>query len=100
VVRLLILYFITMFRSRMPCALLRCRVRPTTLVVAPSKTLPLTALQASTARYFSTVEIPNPPSSNHHHVPLESAQASIIYTETDEAPALATYALYPVIAKV
>lgn len=43
--------------------------------------------------------IPHPPTSNHRHHPLASATGSIIYTETDEAPALATYSLYPVIAK-
>jgi hypothetical protein len=47
---------------------------------------------------FST--IPAPPSSNHRHTPLPNAKGSIIYTETDEAPALATYSLYPVLSKV
>lgn len=39
-------------------------------------------------------------SSNHKHFPLPNAQGSVIYTETDEAPALATYSLYPVVSKV
>ena len=39
-------------------------------------------------------------SSNHKHFPLPNAKGSVIYTETDEAPALATYSLYPVVAKV
>jgi len=43
---------------------------------------------------------PSPPTSNHHYVKLPNAQGSIIYTETDEAPALATYSLYPVVAKI
>ena len=34
------------------------------------------------------------------HVVLPSAKGKIIYTETDEAPALATYSLYPVVSKV
>jgi hypothetical protein len=46
------------------------------------------------------VSVPSPPTSNHHHVNLPHAQGSIIYTETDEAPALATYSLYPVVAKI
>ena len=44
--------------------------------------------------------IPKPPTSNHPHVKLPDARGSIIYTETDEAPALATYSLYPVVAKI
>ena len=48
----------------------------------------------------TSVEVPPPPTSNHEHTPLAGAQGSIIYTETDEAPALATYSLYPVIKKV
>jgi Monomeric isocitrate dehydrogenase len=39
-------------------------------------------------------------SSNHKHYPLLNAKGSVIYTETDEAPALATYSLYPVVSKV
>ena len=41
-------------------------------------------------------EVPPPPTSNHPHSPLPNAAASIIYTETDEAPALATYNLLPI----
>jgi hypothetical protein len=48
----------------------------------------------------SSVSVPAPPTSNHPHHKLEGAEGMIIYTETDEAPALATYSLYPVIAKV
>lgn len=44
--------------------------------------------------------IPAAPTSNHPHTKLEHAQASIIYTETDEAPALATYSLFPVVNKI
>lgn len=51
---------------------------------------------------FSDVSapLPLPPTSNHPHANLANARASIIYTETDEAPALATYSLYPVVAKI
>ena len=55
---------------------------------------------ASTARFLSAVAVPNAPTSNHPHTPLPNATGSIVYTETDEAPALATYSLYPYIAKV
>jgi Monomeric isocitrate dehydrogenase len=52
-------------------------------------------------RLFSTkLEIPPPPSSNHPHKSLTSAKGSLIYTETDEAPALATYSLLPILTKV
>jgi hypothetical protein len=46
------------------------------------------------------IPVPKPPTSNHPHTPLPNAHGSMIYTETDEAPALATYSLYPVISKV
>jgi hypothetical protein len=49
--------------------------------------------------WFSTATVPEPPTSNHAHTKLASPQGKIIYTETDEAPALATYSLYPVVAK-
>jgi hypothetical protein len=51
----------------------------------------------NTTRSFAAVTAP---SSNHKHSPLPTAVGSVIYTETDEAPALATYSLYPVVAKV
>jgi hypothetical protein len=54
----------------------------------------------STSTSSSVVSVPRPPTSNHPHHKLEGAEGMIIYTETDEAPALATYSLYPVIAKV
>ena len=69
--------------------------RPWTRCVS-APTVPLSCL----ARSFSTATLPDPPSSNHLHQPLLNAQGSVIYTETDEAPALATYSLYPVISKV
>jgi hypothetical protein len=64
-------------------------------------TAPFAAGASTTRCWMSTsVKVPPPPTSNHKHTPLPGAQGSIIYTETDEAPALATYSLYPVIAKV
>jgi len=49
---------------------------------------------------FSTdFEMPLPPTSNHPHSKLATAQGSLIYTETDEAPALATYSLLPILKK-
>jgi len=46
------------------------------------------------------LEIPPPPTSHHPHTNVPNAQGTIIYTETDEAPALATYSLYPAVAKI
>ena len=46
------------------------------------------------------IEIPPPPTSHHQHRTLPNAKGSIIYTETDEAPALATYSLYPAVEKL
>jgi len=54
----------------------------------------------SSCLFSTATSIPDPPSSNHFHKPLADAKGSVIYTETDEAPALATYSLYPVISKV
>mmetsp|Transcript_35997 Transcript_35997/g.39787 ORF Transcript_35997/g.39787 Transcript_35997/m.39787 type:complete len:778 (+) Transcript_35997:74-2407(+) len=50
-------------------------------------------------RLSSSIDIPFPPTSNHQHNPLPNAEGKIIYTETDEAPALATYSLLPFINK-
>ena len=50
--------------------------------------------------WMSSVAVPPAPTSHHAHNKLEGAKGSIIYTETDEAPALATYSLYPAVAKV
>jgi hypothetical protein len=58
------------------------------------------SLRTTNPRFFASVTIPKPPTSNHRHTPLPNATGSIVYTETDEAPALATYSLYPYIAKV
>ena len=52
------------------------------------------------ARYFSSVDVPTPPTSNHPHRDLPNAHGSLIYTETDEAPALATFSLLPILTKV
>jgi Monomeric isocitrate dehydrogenase len=50
--------------------------------------------------WMSTVDVPPPPTSHHAHTKLPNAQGTIIYTETDEAPALATYSLYPAVNKI
>jgi len=60
--------------------------------------LPPPSSAAATAR-FSTVPVPDPPTSNHGHSDIPNAKGRIVYTETDEAPALATYSLYPVVRK-
>ena len=43
--------------------------------------------------------MPSPPTSNHPHKSLPNAKGGLIYTETDEAPALATYSLLPILTK-
>ena len=48
---------------------------------------------------ISAAEIDAHVSSNHEHKPLPNANGVVMYTETDEAPALATYSLYPVLRK-
>jgi hypothetical protein len=50
---------------------------------------------------FSTIKVPvpKPPTSNHPFQKVDGAQGSLIYTETDEAPALATFSLLPILAK-
>ena len=54
---------------------------------------------SASASASASVAVPDPPTSHHRHYPLPQARGSIVYTETDEAPALATYSLYPVISK-
>ena len=57
-------------------------------------------IRGASSSWFSTsVTVPPPPTSNHHRTPLPNAAGKIIYTETDEAPALATYSLYPYLSK-
>lgn len=52
-------------------------------------------------RFFSSDDLNvHAPTSNHPYTPLPGAKGSIIYTETDEAPALATYSFLPVLRKV
>lgn len=65
-----------------------------------TKSFSTTRFAASDAASASDLDIPSAPTSNHSHTALPGAQASIIYTETDEAPALATYSLFPVVNKI
>mmetsp|Transcript_8343 Transcript_8343/g.10560 ORF Transcript_8343/g.10560 Transcript_8343/m.10560 type:complete len:818 (-) Transcript_8343:130-2583(-) len=50
-------------------------------------------------RSFSELSMPSPPTSIHPHSIVPNAKGSLIYTETDEAPALATFSLLPILAK-
>lgn len=59
-----------------------------------------TSAAAAAASAGVEIEVPPPPTSSHPHKTLPGAKGSIIYTETDEAPALATYSLYPVVGKL
>jgi len=45
------------------------------------------------------VALPEPPFSNHPHKAIPGASGQLIYTETDEAPALATFSLLPILSK-
>ena len=74
--------------------------RRTTLNACRTARCPSFVAVSHRLSFSSVAAVPDPPSSNHFHQPLVGAQGSVIYTETDEAPALATYSLYPVIAKV
>ena len=71
--------------------------RSNTLLASSMRSFSSTSAVASDA---TALEIPDAPTSNHKHTKLANAQASIIYTETDEAPALATYSLFPVVNKI
>ena len=78
----------------------RNNVVATPVAVASLRRMKNSFSSVAAAATGDVVSIPSPPTSNHHHVNLPNAQGSIIYTETDEAPALATYSLYPVVAKI
>jgi len=52
-------------------------------------------ISRSSIRLFSA----EAPTSNHAHTKLVDAKGSLIYTETDEAPALATFSLLPSLSK-
>jgi hypothetical protein len=67
---------------------------------AARRSPPLFATASPQQFWMSTVAVPDAPTSNHVHSKLAGAKGRIIYTETDEAPALATYSLYPVVSKV
>jgi len=65
-------------------------------VSSPSYTLTRGAVGL---RPFSSLEIPAPPTSSHPYKEVPGAKGKIIYTECDEAPALATYSLLPIFSK-
>jgi len=49
---------------------------------------------------FTTIsDVPDAPTSTHTRHELKGAKGSLIYTETDEAPALATFSLLPILSK-
>lgn len=54
---------------------------------------------SSLIRSMSDVTVPEPPTSNHPHKAVPGATGQLIYTETDEAPALATFSLLPILSK-
>ena len=63
--------------------------------VAPSRFVVRSLVSSEAA----SVDIPPAPTSLHKHEPFPGAKGAIVYTETDEAPALATYSLLPILSK-
>jgi len=53
----------------------------------------------SSRAFSSDLSIPAAPTSTHPSTPIPNAKGSLIYTETDEAPALATFSLLPILTK-
>jgi len=49
--------------------------------------------------FSSDASTPVAPTSTHPFKPIQNANGSLIYTETDEAPALATFSLLPILTK-
>jgi hypothetical protein len=74
--------------------------RPAVLATVLPRNNFLTGFRPTVCWVSTTVDIPSPPTSHHAHTKLPNAQGTIIYTETDEAPALATYSLYPAVNKI
>jgi len=56
-------------------------------------------LRASVRSMSDDAVLPVAPTSNHPHVDTPGMSGRLIYTETDEAPALATFSLLPVLSK-
>lgn len=75
-------------------------LRPATLASRSHVFARSMQMEQSQQWFSASVDVPPPPTSNHPHTNLPGAKGRIIYTETDEAPALATYSLYPVVAKI
>jgi len=70
-------------------------------VSLPKRKAHIIPLLSSTHNTFSTIKVPvpEPPTSNHPFKKVDGAKGSLIYTETDEAPALATFSLLPILSK-
>ena len=61
------------------------------------------SIRRTNARFLSDTNVystPSPPTSTHPHPNTNKENDTLIYTETDEAPALATFSLLPIISKV
>jgi len=59
-------------------------------------------IRRTNARFLSDTHVystPSPPTSTHPHPNTNTKNDTLIYTETDEAPALATFSLLPIISK-
>jgi len=60
------------------------------------------SIRRTNARFLSDTNVystPSPPTSTHPHPNTNKENDTLIYTETDEAPALATFSLLPIISK-
>ena len=73
--------------------------RLSTAFAGPRDGLWTSKVSLTTRLMSSELVMPEPPTSNHPHTPIPGVTGKLIYTETDEAPALATFSLFPVISK-
>lgn len=73
--------------------------RLSTAFAGPRDGLWTSKVSLTTRLMSSELVMPEPPTSNHPHTPIPGVTGKLIYTETDEAPALATFSLFPVLSK-
>jgi hypothetical protein len=87
-------------RTTTSAASFKIHQRPASLASLRPRSNILNGCRPTVCWVSTTVDVPPPPTSHHAHTKLPNARGTIIYTETDEAPALATYSLYPAVNKI